>query len=385
MRDQRGAVLPIAMLILVVLSAVLLGLSMLTNQEPLIASNHVMIVQAQALAEAGLERALWALSTPESADGIPWSGTAVAPYDGSVFLGVATESGAMLGGFRLKVSGEGDRQREVATTGLVPGDAGPLGRARQDITATLIRLRFPAPPAGLTVRGDLAIGAAVTVDASADSSCGDRAGTWSSGVTTAGAGAQVLGRGGDAAMPNEPTDMTQAQPVGGFDALAFSEAELQALKAVARVRGTYYQGGVTFDASRRIPDGVVFVDTGSGQPITDATPATDLAAVTIGEGAAGPGGSFRGWLIVNGSLSIGGDVTIQGLAYAADRFSQTGAARVMGAAMAGHVRSTAPSLVDSRPAGDAALVWSCEAGRTGGGLIPQRWMVKPGSYREVAG
>ncbi len=382
---QGGAVLPVAMLILVVLSAVLLGLSLLTGQEPLIASNHVMIVQAQALAEAGLERALWALSNPESIDGIAWSGPVAAPYDGNAFLGVATESGVMLGGFRLTVSGEGDRQREVATTGLVPGDAGPLGRARQDITATLIRLRFPASLAGLTVRGDLAIGDGVTVDASADGSCGDRAGTWSSGVTTAGAGAQVQGRSGDAAIPNEPIDMQQARPVEAFDALAFSAAELQAMKAVARVRGTYYQGAVTFDTSRRIPDGVVFVDTATGQPITDATPATDLAAVTVGEGAAGPGGSFRGWLVVNGSLSVGGDVTIQGLAYAADRFSQTGAARVMGAAMAGHVRSTAPSLVDSRPAGDAALVWSCEAGRTGGGRIPQRWMVKPGSYREVAG
>jgi hypothetical protein len=385
MTDQRGAVLPITMLILVVLSAVLLGLSLLTGQEPLIAGNHVMIVQAQALAEAGLERARWALSTPESADGIPWSGAAAAPYDGSAFFGVTTESGAMLGGFRVTVSGEGDRQREVTAIGLVPGDAGPLGRARQDITATLIRLRFPVPPAGLAVRGDLTIGDGVTVDASADGSCGDRAGTWSSGVTTAGAGAQVQGRGGDAVIPNEPTDMHQAQPAGAFDALAFTAAELQALKAVARVRGTYYQGAVTFDASRRIPDGVVFVDTGSGQPITGATPVADLAAVTIGDGAAGPGGSFRGWLIANGSLSVGGDVTIQGLAYAADRFSQTGAARVVGAAMAGHVRTTTPSLVDSRPPGDAAVVWSCEAGRTGGGRIPQRWMVKPGSYREVAG
>jgi hypothetical protein len=344
-----------------------------------------MMVQAQALAEAGLERALWALNAPDSADGIPWSGKAVAPYDGSGFLGVATESRAMLGGFRLTVGGEGDRQREVAAVGLVPGDVGPLGRARQDITATLIRLRFPAPPAGLAVRGDLTIGDGVIVDARGDGGCGDRAGTWSSGMTTAGAGAQIHGGNGDAAIPNEPTDMHQQQPVVAFDALAFSAAELQALKAVARVRGTYYQGTVTFDAARRIPDGVVFVDTGSGQPITDATPPADLATVSIGDGAAGPGGSFRGWIIVNGSLSVGGDVTIQGLAYAADRLSQTGASRLVGAAMAGHVRSAAASLVDSHPTGDAALVWSCEAGRTGGGRIPQRWMVKPGSYREIAG
>src|SRR5258705_4418962 len=144
---QRGAVLPLAMLILVALSGVLLGLSLLTGREPLIASNHVMLVQAQALAEAGLERALWALSTPESSDGIPWSARAAAPYDGTQFIGVATEFGAMLGGFRLTVTGEGDRQRELTAVGLVPGDVAPLGRALQDISATLIRLRFPPPPA----------------------------------------------------------------------------------------------------------------------------------------------------------------------------------------------------------------------------------------------
>jgi hypothetical protein len=385
MPAQRGAVLPLTMLVLLVLSVVLIGLSMLTRQEPLIAINHVMIVQAQALAEAGLERALWALSTPESPDGIPWSARAAAPYDGSGFIAVATELGVVLGGFRLTVGGEGDRQREVTAVGLVPGDVGPLGRARQDISATLIRLRFPAPPAGLAVRGDLTIGDGVTVDARADGGCGDRAGTWSGGVTTLGAGAQIHGRNGDTVIPNEPTDIRQQQPAGVFDDLAFSVAELQALKAVARVRGTYYQGAVTFDASRRIPDGVIFVDTVSGRPITDATPDADLAAVNIVDGAAGPGGSFRGWIIVNGSLSVAGGVTLQGLTYVADRLSQTGAARLVGTAMAGHVRSTAPSLVDARPPGDAALVWSCEAGRTGGGRIPQRWMVKPGSYREAPG
>ena len=130
---------------------------------------------------------------------------------------------------------------------------------------------------------------------------------------------------------------------------------------------------------------MIFVDTISGRPITDATPEGDLASVTIGDGAAGPGGSFRGWIVVNGSLSVAGDVTLQGLTYVADRLRQTGGARLVGAAMAGHVRSTAPSLVDAHPPGDAALVWSCEAGRTGGGRVPQRWMVKPGSYREAAG
>jgi hypothetical protein len=226
----------------------------------------------------------------------------------------------------------------------------------------------------------------VAVDARDDGSCGDRAGTWSVGATTIGSGAQVQGRTGDPATPNDPADIQQSQAPGTFDEIAFTPAELQALKAVARVQGTYYQGAVTFDAARRIPDGLIFADTASGQPITDATPAADLAQVTIGEGAPlGSGGTFRGWVVVNGSLALTGDITLQGLAYVADRFTQTGAARLVGAAMAGHVRSVVPSLLDARPAEGPAVGWSCEAGRTGGGAIPQRWLVKPGSYREVAG
>jgi hypothetical protein len=381
---QRGAVLPLAMLSLLVLSAVLMGLSMLTGQEPLVAGNHVTMVQAQALAEAGLERALWALSSPQAPEGVAWTAAAPAPYDGSQLIGVATDV-TSIGGFRITISGGSDRQRQVVAIGLVPGDDGPLGRARQEISATVIRLRFPAFPGGLAVRGDLTIGDGVTVDASADGSCGDLAGTWSSGATTLGAGSQVLGRTGNPAVPNQPADARQLQPTGPFDEAAFTPAELGALKAVARVRGTYYQGAMAFDAARPVPDGLVFVDTVSGQPITEATPDADLATVSIGDGAGtGPGGSFRGWLVVNGSLSIAGSIALEGLVYAADRLSQTGAVRLIGAAAAGHVRSTLPSLLDARPAGGAALVWNCEVGRTGSRIIPQRWMVKPGSYREAA-
>jgi hypothetical protein len=152
------------------------------------------------------------------------------------------------------------------------------------------------------------------------------------------------------------------------------------------VRGTYFQGSVAFDATRPLPDGVLFVDTVDGRPISEATPVADLATVDIGDGAGtGSEGVFRGWIIANGSVSISGSIVIEGLVYAADRFSQTGAARLTGAAIAGHVRSTTPSLLDARPGAGAALVGNCEAGRTGGGKVPQRWLVKPGSYREAAG
>jgi len=373
-KNQRGIILPLAMIILLILSVVLTGLSLLSGQEPLVAGNHLMIAQAQAMAEAGIERALWALSNPDSPNGVQWPAPAPEPYDGSRFIPVTTEDGTVLGGFRLTITGEGDRQRQVLALGLVPGDQGPLGRARQEISATAIRLRFPSPPATLTVRGDLVVGPGTSVDASAPGSCGSAAGTWSSGTTTV--DADMATQGG----------FLEHQSMGVFDERAFTPMELNALKAVARVRGTYFQGSAVFDATRPLPDGLVFVDTVDGRPINTATAITDLATVSVGNGAgAGPGGVFRGWIIANGSVAISGSVAIEGLVYAADRFSQTGAARLIGAAMAGHARSTDPSLLDARPANGAALVGSCEAGRTGGGKLPQRWLVKPGSYREAAG
>jgi Tfp pilus assembly protein PilX len=383
-RIQRGAVLPLAMLILLVLSAVLLGLASLTGQEPLAARNHTLIAQAQGVAEAGLDRALWALSTPGTAGSVPWTEPAPEPYDGSRLIDVAIE-GLPLGAFRLTISGTGDRQRQIVVSGFAPAVSGQLGQARQDVSATAIRLRFPSLPAGLTVRGDLQVGPGVTIDATEDASCGNATGTWSTGATTVGAGSQVRGRMGDLMAPNGPADVTQMQSPDLFDGLTFEAAEMSAFKALARARGTYHRGPVTFDAARRIPDGLTFVDTVSGQPISPATPAADLAAVSVRDGAStDPNGLIRGWIVVNGSLSLDGDVTLEGLAFAADRFSQSGSARVRGAAIAGHVRSTAPSLIDARPGSGPALTWSCQAGKTGGGSIPQRWMVKPGSYREAA-
>lgn len=382
-RTQHGAVLPLAMLILLVLSAVLLGLGSLTGQEPLAARNHTLVAQSQGMAEAGIDRALWALSTPDAADGVAWSAPAPAPYDGSRLIDVAVD-GLPLGAFRLTISGSSDRQRQVVATGFAPGIPGQLGQARQDVSATAVRLRFPSLPAGLTVRGDVQIGPGVVIDAAEDGSCGSAAGTWSSGTITFGPASQVRGRGGDPMAPNGAADARQAQDPAAFDALVFDAAEMSAFKAFARARGTYYQGTVIFDATRPIPDGLVFVDTASGQTISPATPAADLASVSVRDGAAiDPNRLVRGWIVVNGGLTLDGDFTLQGLAFAADRLQQSGRAQIRGAAVAGHVRSASPSLIEALPGSAPALTWSCEAGKTGGGSIPQRWLVKPGSYREA--
>jgi hypothetical protein len=213
------------------------------------------------------------------------------------------------------------------------------------------------------------------------------AGAWSTGSTTFEPGSQAQGSSGALATPDAPSaGSLEYQSRSVFDERSFTPMELSALKAVARARGTYFRGSVAFDATRPLPDGLIFVDTLDGRPISEATSLAELATVSVGTGAGtGLGGAFRGWIVANGSVSIGGSIAIEGLVYAADRFTQTGTARLTGVAMAGHVRSTTPSLVDARPGSGPALVASCEAGRTGGGKLPQRWLVKPGSYREAAG
>src|SRR5260370_13682233 len=142
------------MVSLLVLSAVLLALSLLTGQVPPAARNHVMMAQAQAMAEAGLDRALWALSTPGAPDGVPWDAPIPVPYDGSRLIGMAVD-GVTLGGFRVTIRRTRDRQGQILATGLVPGDSAPNGPTRQDISATAVRLPVPLPPSPRQGRGDL--------------------------------------------------------------------------------------------------------------------------------------------------------------------------------------------------------------------------------------
>ena len=61
--NQRGVALPLAMLTLVILTVLSLAFMALSKSEPIIASNQARAAAARSLAESGLERALWALTT----------------------------------------------------------------------------------------------------------------------------------------------------------------------------------------------------------------------------------------------------------------------------------------------------------------------------------
>ena len=249
--DHRGSALPIAMLALIILSALILAFSALSASEPVIANNQLMVAQARAGAEAGLEQALWALNNPGLPGGLanPLPGALPAPYDGSQFVAL-TAGGAGIGGFRVTIAnGAAPHERSITADGWAPSDSA-TPRAKQRVTVTVSQVRFLDPPAALSVRAGLDVSGGATVDARSDSSCGSKSGSISLGATTvSGTTAAIYGQDGNN-IKNQGTDAPAGQPESTFDTLGYSNAELNTLKALARAAGTYYRGAVTFDSSR---------------------------------------------------------------------------------------------------------------------------------------
>src|SRR2546422_9327874 len=65
----RGIALPMAMIVMVILTSLMIAFAVLATSESQSASNQMASAQARALAESGVERALWAMTTGESNPG----------------------------------------------------------------------------------------------------------------------------------------------------------------------------------------------------------------------------------------------------------------------------------------------------------------------------
>jgi hypothetical protein len=410
--EQRGTALPLAMVTLVILSALIIGFSVLGSSEPTIANNQLRVAQARAAAEAGVERAVWALNRglalpPNDTDGIPSPlvGTALAPYNGSQLLTLAT-GGNTIGGFRVTVvAGATAYERNITSVGWVPNDTTTGPKTRQKITVTVFNPLFVMrdPPAALTVRGELQVGGNSTVDSTQDVSCGPKFGTLTSGQTSPGGSSAMLGAGdtrdnflfdaNNGALPTTPNDMVENVMTSAFDPYMLTNADIDTLRAFAKAKGTYLQGSQIFNSSNQLPQGLVFVDTISGtnitaEGVTPATLSTDFASVDIHGGAgAGVGGAFNGWLFVNGGLSISGNFLMNGFVYAQNDISYhgTGTGQVNGAMVSRNIRDTSSTSIDSDLLGNATIVYDCNKAKTGGGSIAAKWLIKGGTYKEVSG
>jgi len=409
--DERGLAVPTVLPVLLILSTLVLGLCTLSATEPVIAANHLLATQSRALAEAGVERALWALNHPAAPGGLALprplaaSWTSPAPYDGAAWLPVGVAD-IPVGGFRVVVTPASSSAEVIITSvGWAPAAAGlrPTAHRRVQVRAFNPRLLFKDPAAALSVRGGLEVAGNARVDARGDATCGAKAGALATGATAlAGVAANVWGADGNdvpgqsvdahqGGLPAVAADLVQNVGAAAFDARALTDADIAALRAHARSHGTYRRGGATFGPGTPMPNGVVFVDTASGAPITrpgaaPASPAADIARVAIADGApADPSGVWSGYLFVNGSVSISGPGPLRGFVYAQNDFAYRGAGSgvgIRGAVMSRNIRDLSSS-VDSDLLGQARIAFDCEAARTGGGQLPDRWTIQMGSYREL--
>jgi hypothetical protein len=393
-RCQRGVVLPMAFLTMLILSALIIAFSMMAASEPILANNQLQVAQARAVAESGVEQAIWALNNPGNANGIPTPLVTVpAPYDGSAAVAVMM-NGTQMGVFTVSVAnGASASQRNIVATGWTPTNTGTGPKAKQKIQVTAFNPLFNLnpPPAALTVRGEINASGHALIDSRSDTSCGNKAGSMSKDATTAGGSAAIYGADGNNTS-NQSGDMVQNVANTFFDQYTYSNKELDAYKALAKKNGTYYQGTVAFNASNKLKNGIIFIDTVSGNNIDangpSTTPTSDFASVDIdGNAPLDASGIFSGMLIVAGSLTIHGSFQMHGLVYVQNDFTYlgTGAGQITGAVLSQNIRDTSATSIDTDTGGNSTIIWNCDYAKRGGGYLPPTFTIEPGSYKEVSG
>jgi hypothetical protein len=411
LRDERGVALPLALMVLVPLVSLTAAFVALSVTEPVISTNLKSADQALALAEAGIERSIWALSpTPTGApapNGIatPLAGPAGPPYDGwTLFTLTAAGGAASLGEYTVQV-GPAAKSNEVVVTGVgwIPDKANPQATRTVRVTLTSLANRF-RPPGALNVNGEARVSGSATIAASGNvcHTSTPASGTYSAGVTAVGGSAEIyVGADCDGAnCSDKHTHCTspsclQSQPNAAqtFQDLKFTQDEINMLKDLAKAAKTYwgpgllgpvtgsYDGNVNFNTGNPLPNGIVFVDTESGAPPSVAA-LSDLAEARVTTG----GGDFSGWLIIMGSLDLSGNKTYNGLIYIADDLTAgNGTATVNGALIAHNINNLNATEIDTSANGNIAIEYDCTAIDGGGGKIPQGFLVKPGTWREVSG
>ncbi len=386
--SEDGIVLPMTLIIMCLITALTVAFLAFTSTEPAIASNQMMNAQARAIAESGVERAIWALTKGDAVPGAagsladPLPAPVPAPYDGSLYVAVG------VGGFIVTVGpGGAVNERTITAVGYVPNNVNPV--AIKKIQTTVTKIKWLDPPCAVCAGGEappgdptnVRVGGSASITASTSQGAQycpgvtPMAATYSAGSVNTNGHPNITG-------PSGGSDILTNQPAANFAPFLFTDSDMVTLKSLAKANGTYYQGNQSWSSPP--PNGIIFVDTPSGNPLTNSSPSSDMIGVDIhGNWPSG----WNGWLVVAGSIQISGNTALNGLVYAQNDVTLhgTGGGNITGAVISTNRVDTNSTNVDTEDIGNAPITYNCPAVRTGGGTIPQGWFVKPGTYKEVPG
>ena len=390
--DERGIALPLSLIVLTLLTSLTLAFLAMSATEPLIASNLQAGEQALALAEAGIERAIWALNNPTAAapaQGLinPLPVPAPAPYNGqSVNLGPGSYAVTVLLPAGLPIDAAVGNDRSIVATGTVAA-----AQRRVQVTITSIGDFAANVPGALTVAGSVQLTGNSTVDGQdsalgTPNACANKAGVSIRDKTTLSGGTVInnsVSISGSGSAVGSPATQSLAEP--GFGSHLMSPAQLDALKALAQSQGTYIKPTSNLEFNLTVVNGLMFVDTVNGAPLGSPPDASKLASVKI------TGANNSGWLIVMGSIRIDGNVTYNGLIYALNDLSYrgTGTGGIYGAVVSANVVDSVATVVDTEATGNSKIYYDCTKVANGGGAFnpangKKGYYLVSGTWKEVS-
>jgi hypothetical protein len=304
---------------------------------------------------------------------------------------------ANLGAFKVTVAdGAVANEKLITAVGFVPNEITPT--AIKKIQVRVIKFKLIDPPCAMCAGGeappgtdtDVRIGGTATITAA------DTGKNFCPGVDPL---ATVMSQGssitnGSPNLTPPPGDPPPPTLLPGVDQSKFSsfllkDADMAMLKSLAKTNGTYFQppagGDGVVSLTSPPKNGILFVDTVSGAPLTASSPASDIPTLRINGDWGSPG--FSGWVIVAGSASIQGNIKITGLVYVQNdvQLNGLGTGAINGSVISTNRVDTSSTNIDTVDIGQAPLAYDCMAVRTGGGALPQGWTVAAGTYVEQAG
>ena len=405
--NEQGIAAPLAIVVLIGLTSLALAFVALSATEAPISTNLRAGEQALALAEGGLERALWALSnatvtgltdltdvnaipaTYKEQQALTLSGTSNGVYTIAITPGVTSTITArgyiVRNGVTIAQLADLTEANVVAKRG-VQLQVNPVGGPAAPFDVNL--------PGALTVAGTVQMSGNSLVDGNdaangvPNTNCHAHGGVTIRDKTTLPDNTVVnntITVGGSGVTIGTPAQQTLT--TDAFNQYLFTDSQLAALKSLAKSQGTYIQPESNDpELHLTLVNGLMFVDTVNGQALGTPPDATKIARVKI------TGGNNNGWLIVMGSIRIDGDLTYNGFVYAHNDivYKGTGTGGVYGAMLSANKIDAVQTVIDTDASGNSKIYFDCEKVAAGGGAFTPTVqnalnspLLVPGSWREV--